>query len=271
MNIFHKIKNIFPRRGRQEEYEDEFLAEENEFTEELQQEEESNTESEKPTDVENPEPKKNSKSMKNKAPAVKKKIIAFSKGILILGLFGVFVFLGHLMFATPAPATNNNQAEENELGDVKEYTLNPEILKVNPFIKVNNFVASDEHVQATRTPSQRAGSLPIIPSVRTVAAPSYSGTLPVIPSAPSNIPRPSLPPVPSSNASSATTTAPPSGGGHTATVQGVFTGSDGNNMAIMSDGSIVGEGETYNDNRIAYIGGDGIQFDNGSSMKYGNQ
>ena len=41
-------------------------------------------------------------------------------------------------------------------------------------------------------------------------------------------------------------------------------------MAIMSDGSVVYEGETYQDGRIAYIGGDGITFDDGSSLKYGN-
>ena len=55
-----------------------------------------------------------------------------------------------------------------------------------------------------------------------------------------------------------------------ASVQGVITGEDGENMAIMSDGSVVSEGETYQDGRIAYIGGDGITFDDGSSLKYGN-
>lgn len=39
-------------------------------------------------------------------------------------------------------------------------------------------------------------------------------------------------------------------------------------MAIMSDGTVVSEGEYYNDNRISWIGGDGIHFENGESIKY---
>ena len=38
----------------------------------------------------------------------------------------------------------------------------------------------------------------------------------------------------------------------------------------MSDGSVVSAGESYQDGRIAYIGGDGIHFDDGSSIKYGD-
>ena len=39
-------------------------------------------------------------------------------------------------------------------------------------------------------------------------------------------------------------------------------------MAIMSDGKVVSAGDNYNGNRIAYIGGDGIKFDNGHSIGY---
>lgn len=52
------------------------------------------------------------------------------------------------------------------------------------------------------------------------------------------------------------------------TVQGVGTGDNGNNIAILSDGRVVSEGDTYNDDRIAYIGGDGITFDNGEKLQY---
>jgi len=48
-----------------------------------------------------------------------------------------------------------------------------------------------------------------------------------------------------------------------------MTGGDGNGMAILSDGTVLSAGDTYNDGRIAYIGGDGIHFDDGSTMKYG--
>lgn len=51
-------------------------------------------------------------------------------------------------------------------------------------------------------------------------------------------------------------------------VQGILMGNDGSSMAILSDGSVVETGDTYKDGRIAYIGGDGIKFDDGSSMQF---
>ena len=67
-------------------------------------------------------------------------------------------------------------------------------------------------------------------------------------------------PAPSSSA--------PASQGGSASVQGVLTGDDGENMAIMSDGRVVQEGDTYQDGRIAYIGGDGITFEDGHSISY---
>ena len=52
------------------------------------------------------------------------------------------------------------------------------------------------------------------------------------------------------------------------TLQGVITGKDGKNIAIMSDGAVLSEGETYLDGRIAYIGGDGVKLDNGKKIKF---
>ena len=58
------------------------------------------------------------------------------------------------------------------------------------------------------------------------------------------------------------------GAGSPASVQGVITGSNPeDNVAIMGDGTVVSVGETYHDGRIAYIGGDGITFDNGKQIK----
>ena len=51
-------------------------------------------------------------------------------------------------------------------------------------------------------------------------------------------------------------------------VQGVITGNnEKENVAIMGDGKVVSVGETYNDGRIAYIGGDGITFEDGRQIK----
>ncbi len=66
-----------------------------------------------------------------------------------------------------------------------------------------------------------------------------------------------MPLVPSNNA----TPAPP------ATVQGVVVGEDGESVAIMSDGSVVSQGESFRDGRIAFIGGDGITFADGSTLQ----
>ena len=52
------------------------------------------------------------------------------------------------------------------------------------------------------------------------------------------------------------------------TVQGIGIGNSGNSIAILSDGRVVSEGDTYKDGRIAYIGGDGITFDNGKKLQY---
>lgn len=52
-------------------------------------------------------------------------------------------------------------------------------------------------------------------------------------------------------------------------VTGVFTGQDGQNMAIMSDGKIIKEGDSYNSNQISQISNNGIHFENGDSISYG--
>jgi hypothetical protein len=53
-----------------------------------------------------------------------------------------------------------------------------------------------------------------------------------------------------------------------AAVKGVLTTENGSNIAIMSDGSVLEAGDTYNDGRIAYIGGDGIMFADGKKIEY---
>ena len=50
-------------------------------------------------------------------------------------------------------------------------------------------------------------------------------------------------------------------------VQGIITTDKGKSIAIMSDGEILTEGERYMDGRIAYIGGDGVEMDNGKKFK----
>ena len=54
-------------------------------------------------------------------------------------------------------------------------------------------------------------------------------------------------------------------------VQGIITTDGGKNIAIMSNGEVLTEGERYLDGRIAYIGGDGVEMDNGKKIKLKEQ
>ena len=131
---------------------------------------------------------------------------------------------------------------------------------VNPFVEANGI--------NTKTVAQ---SLPSVPGNGS-SGPSraqYSGNS-SLPSIPSYNPRPSLPqiPMPASSPSGSTSSTTVVSSAAPATIQGIVTGEDGNNMAIMSDGSVVSKGESFKDGRVAYIGGDGIQFENGTTMNF---
>ena len=57
--------------------------------------------------------------------------------------------------------------------------------------------------------------------------------------------------------------APPSMGG-------VITKPNGESIAIMGDGTVLSEGDTYKgDRRVTFIGGDGITFDDGNTVPFG--
>ena len=51
-------------------------------------------------------------------------------------------------------------------------------------------------------------------------------------------------------------------------VQGILTDDSGTSIAILNDGRVVSQGDTYNDGRIAYIGGSGIEFENGDFWSF---
>lgn len=141
----------------------------------------------------------------------------------------------------------------------------PDSFNVNPFVEASAAPVVGADGQMT---------LPTVGGTGTVRATlgggggyHYAGGLPAIPY---SMPRPNLPTfqmpahAPASGGSAPAASAPASAG---PSVSGVMTGGNGN-IAIMGDGSVVSEGETYNNKRIAFIGGDGIQFDDGSSIQY---
>lgn len=51
-------------------------------------------------------------------------------------------------------------------------------------------------------------------------------------------------------------------------IQGILQGQGGKNIAILSDGRIVSEGDSYQNSRIAVIGGAGIVLSNGEKIAY---
>lgn len=200
----------------------------------------------------------------------KQKAVALGKVLMLFLLMGVFGFLGYKMFGDSGNETAAVEQIQEENLEGTEYVLNQDILKVNPFVKLANFTPMDGNGNPipnsdASVPSSPAGvrTLPAIPSVSVPAnVPQVASR--ALPSIPSNAPLPQVPSAPSSVPSSAPASS-------AVTVQGILQSDDGSNMAILSDGSIVSEGDSYQDGRIAYIGGDGIQFDNGNTMKYGDQ
>ena len=62
---------------------------------------------------------------------------------------------------------------------------------------------------------------------------------------------------------------PPAGsqGKEAVKVKGIAS-SSGKTIAIMSDGTVLSEGQSFADDRVAYIGGDGVTFDNGKHLEY---
>lgn len=154
--------------------------------------------------------------------------------------------------AAPDPQADNSKSNAQPLASLGGTVM------VNPFVELG----------AGATPAQVAANLPKVPGGNVPAISRYSGNG-SLPQIPSYNPRPNIPsgiPMPASAPSSTPQVSAPSS--NQPTVQGVVTGDDGNNMAIMSDGSVVSAGESYKDGRVAYIGGDGIKFENGSSMKF---
>lgn len=145
-------------------------------------------------------------------------------------------------------ASQTNKKNKQQSDSVAVNTNFPDsVLSVNPFVEINEFKQ-----QAAEGMSQKESTFiaPAIPNM----PPAGSMPLPVIPSMPS---------VANGRAAGEMPLEKP----ELKKVQGVLIGDEGS-IAIMSDGSVVSEGETFADGRIAYIGGDGITLDNGNSFKY---
>ena len=127
-----------------------------------------------------------------------------------------------------------------------------QIVSINPFLELKEFDPTVQNIsdmtntssyENSSTTGARPSNIPL------PAIPHYNGHI-NYQERPQSIPAPAIKPE------------------QPITVQGIGIGNSGNNIAILSDGRVVSEGDTYNDGRIAYIGGDGIRFDNGEKLQY---
>lgn len=169
------------------------------------------------------------------------KLAAAGKAVALITFVGFFGVAYHLMFPSPGSQPPvKKKIDLHSLAGKEEYIFPERILQVNPFVKIKDF--NDASLGAKGLPAiphSAAGLPPTVGSIPVPEIPDRPTPPKEIPSARSNV-----------------------------TVTGIVTGSGGNNIAILSDGTVVAEGETYNDGRIAYIGGDGIQFEDGRIMDY---
>lgn len=197
----------------------------------------------------------------------KKKMVILGSLAIVLLLFSVYNAISSsekVPYSAPGNGVehNNNSVHAEQIASgepvaVKGSESNSslsvagDIFTVNPFIEIKEFDVSKDNI-ADMAAAHNPGNVPAMPR-------STNIPLPAIPNHPmqAGIPQVSNP---SSNQ-------PPASSDRIA-VQGIAMGENGSNIAIMSDGKVVSEGDVYRDNRIAYIGGDGITFDNGTKVRY---
>ena len=204
------------------------------------------------------EAKNKPKSQKAVAVDIRQLGLLFVLLIMFFG-FGYMIFGGQN--SEDEVAENPVPTEEKQ----EEEIASSAIINEKDSIFVNPFIDSAKLAEfAKKTNPNLAQNGNNTTNSSTVQATS-SGALPAIPG---NYPKPNMPAfnppaLPSSDGSSGM-----NGAGGPVKVTGVMTGSDGSGIAILSDGSVVSAGESYKDGRIAFIGGDGIHFEDGKVMEY---
>lgn len=198
------------------------------------------------------------------------------KARYIFNTVGLLICLGMLFyiyreFINPAPIkmdapanVQQNDASEKKPASTKKAEGTTQTVSMAGNVSQNPFI------DLTELRAKTSGTISSSVNNAAVSINSGNNGLPQIPSgypAPNvgSIPLPAIPGNNGAPAAMAVTQSPQTG---QSSVKGVFTGANGNNMAIMSDGKIVSTGDTYQDGRIAYIGGDGIQFDDGHAISY---
>lgn len=153
--------------------------------------------------------------------------------------------------AKTSTGTSINESSD-EAAAAATNTSELQIVSINPFIELKEFDPTVQNIsdmtntssyENSSTTGARPSNIPL------PAIPHYNGHI-NYQERPQSIPAPAIKPE------------------QPITVQGIGIGNSGNSIAILSDGRVVSEGDIYKDGRIAYIGGDGITFDNGKKLQY---
>ena len=183
--------------------------------------------------------------------------------LLIFIVYSAFLSSEKVPYSAPDASIehNNMPAEQTESGQQaagqgseksSQLPAAGRIFTVNPFIELKEFDISKDNI-ADMSAAHNPDTVPAMPRNTNIP-------LPAIPNHPMQAGRTNINNPPSNQ--------PDMQPSERIAVQGIVTGDGGSNIAIMSDGRVVSEGDVYRDNRIAYIGGDGITFDNGTKLKY---
>lgn len=186
-----------------------------------------------------------------------KKRIAIMIGIMIALSIYTLSYISNQSSPEPYTAAKTSTGTSiNESSDeataAATNTSELQIVSINPFIELKEFDPTVQNIsdmtntssyENSSTTGARPSNIPL------PAIPHYNGHI-NYQERPQSIPAPAIKPE------------------QPITVQGIGIGNSGNSIAILSDGRVVSEGDTYKDGRIAYIGGDGITFDNGKKLQY---
>lgn len=177
--------------------------------------------------------------------------------LIVIGVCGLLTLKGvaeNLLTGSDVSLPPSSPQNQPEASSSLSHSSSPEKANKPKRAALDNLAAlstKNPFIDPALLPKQaRGGAQAALPSIPQTA-PAPVGNVPV-PSIPN---QPVRPP--------GETAGKPSLG-----VQGVLTGGKNGNMVIMSDGTVVTEGDTYQDQRIAYIGGDGVTFDNGHHLDY---
>ena len=204
-----------------------------------------------------PEPPKDKQHDKNDKK-INLKVTLLAAVITAFGVLGAYKYVIAPANSIPAAPVKvqNEQAQRSDAD--KAAASSGRGPMINPFIDKSSIkelmpgidgdlpVIGDSH-QAGRT---TASSFPPVPVIPHMPRSNTQMSMPIPPQAQAALPQ------------------SPAKTRDNASIQGIITSADGDNVAIMGDGTVVSAGESYNDNRISYIGGDGIHFANGSSIRF---